>query len=92
MLTLPVLPCADENFMVKASETKISLHDHQQEGDHHDDACSPFCHCTCCAVFSVNHYSADASLLIIQCRSYISFVPGDLFQYASPVWQPPQIG
>jgi hypothetical protein len=93
-LGLSVLPCADEGFVMNAGNAKTAVteqHNHQQEQEH-KDACSPFCHCTCCAGFSINHpFAIASSLILVDNRSYTSHQPGNLFEYSSPIWQPPQL-
>lgn len=92
VLALPVLPCADDGADADKSKTGIVKQNTHQEEQEHDDACSPFCHCTCCAGFSINHlFDAVSSLVIIDNKSYTSYLPDNLIAYSPPVWQPPQL-
>lgn len=94
VLALSILPCADEGFTMKEGKAKTEItkqHD-QQEEQKHNDACSPFCHCTCCAGFSINHFFVAVSSLIgSDSKFYTSYLPGNPIQYSPPVWQPPKI-
>lgn len=94
MLALPLLPCADDEAFLTTDKAKAEIlkqNDHDQEQEH-NDACSPFCHCTCCAGFSIHHFVAvSASLLLNNGRSYTSYLPDDLIEHSSAIWQPPQL-
>jgi hypothetical protein len=94
MLVLSILPCADEGIDMKEEKvkTEITSQHSQQEDQEHNDACSPFCHCTCCAGFSINHpFAAESSLILIDNKFYTSYLPENLIKFSSPVWQPPKI-
>jgi hypothetical protein len=93
-LGLSVLPCADEGFVMNTNNAKTAItgqHNHQQDQEH-KDACSPFCHCTCCAGFSINHpFVSVSSLSVIESKIYTSWFSENLFEYSSSIWQPPQL-
>ena len=94
LLALSILPCADEDFAMKEgkAKTEIAKQHEQQEDPGHDDACSPFCHCTCCSGFSISHFFAAASsLMLMNSKCYTSYLPGNPIQYSPPIWQPPKI-
>jgi hypothetical protein len=93
MLTLPVLPCADDaEAPADKVKTEIVKQNGQQQEQEHNDVCSPFCHCTCCAGFSIHHYfTTSASLLLNSRKSYTTYLPDDLIEHSSPIWQPPQL-
>ena len=92
ILSLSCLPCGDVNIsVVKEGKAKYELAK-CADGDQHDDDCSPFCHCSCCASFSIHHQVAIAQ------PAYPSFVPlhatrylESIRQVSIPVWQPPQL-
>jgi hypothetical protein len=94
VLTLSCLPCADDVFATNAGKNKletIQQATHQDNQDH-NDACSPFCYCSCCSGLSINHFPAEASsLVVIDNKIYSSYLPGHLIEYSSPIWQPPQL-
>lgn len=94
VLTLSILPCADEGSITKKgkAKTEITKQHSQQEDQEHNDACSPFCQCTCCAGSSINHFfDAASSLALIDSKLYTSYLSEDLFEYSPPIWQPPQL-
>ena len=94
LLVLSVLPCADGTYEIKDSnvQSSIAIHQDQQNDQEHKDTCTPFCHCTCCAGTSINHFFAStSSLMIFEDVNYSTYLPINLFDFSPPVWQPPQI-
>ncbi len=93
-LILSILPCADEGSAMKECKVKTEFTEQHNEQDHpeHNDTCSPFCHCTCCAGFSINQlFATESSLILIDSKLYTSYLSEDLFEYSPPIWQPPQL-
>jgi len=94
MLGLSCLPCADA-FAAGHDEIKTEMlkSDDQQEHNDHEDACSPFCHCACCANYSMsNPQSFIAALPSFDNKSYTSYLSDNIIEVSLPVWQPPKIG
>ncbi len=92
VLALSVMPCADAGA-IEEGKVKSAISKTTDQQDHDDsDACSPFCHCSCCAGFSINH--VIASIIIIPpygCNPTGSFLPANVTEVVLPIWQPPQI-
>lgn len=57
------------------------------------DLCSPFCHCACCAGFSIIKNKVEIVLKpYFQFKhSYASCIPSEVIEISLPVWQPPQL-
>jgi len=94
MLVLPALPCEDDAETANAckAKTEIVKQTGPQEGQEHNDSCSPFCHCTCCACFSINHFFAGSTFLIFpDTKAYISYLPENINEVSYSIWQPPKI-
>ena len=93
VLALSVMPCADAGAAIKDSKAKSGITKTTGRQDHNDaDACSPFCHCACCAGFSINHLIASINIIppyINTTKS--SFLHSDIIEVVLPIWQPPQI-
>ncbi len=93
VLALSVMPCADTCTAYNDGKAKSEITQTTDRQDHNDaEACSPFCHCACCAGFSINPFIA--SIIIIPfyaSNSSCSFLPADVIKVALPIWQPPQI-
>ena len=93
VLAFSVIPCADSDSL--GSEAKYELaqtmpHDNDQD---HNDACSPFCICSCCAGFSVvAKLLVTPTLFIPYQTAHTAYISERLFSIALPIWQPPQLG
>ncbi len=87
-LWMNAIPCADA--ALGKSETTISAT--ETGGDLHDDACSPFCNCSCCSNFSIPVYQTFESITKIALSNYSLNSSDKLFEISLPIWQPPQLG
>jgi hypothetical protein len=95
VLALSCLPCADAACAMNSdnARTELAKMPAQQHDEHHNDACSPFCHCTCCASFSINYSVATISVLMLyNSKSFATYLPDNIIEVSLPVWQPPQLG
>ena len=94
VLALSCLPCADGAYVLNVDKTKAELVKaltQQNEGDH-NDACSPFCHCTCCAGFSINHiFTSVNSVNFLPAKNFTFYLQVNINEISLPVWQPPQL-
>lgn len=91
VLSFSIIPCADGVSFAKEESGKYSQTKTSQD-EPHDDACSPFCICTCCAVFSVTCTVAAFSAVTIPFKTKHSlFLEARTNSIASAIWQPPQI-
>jgi len=93
VLALSIMPCADKEAAFTKSrknmETVKALH--QQACPLNDD-CSPFCQCSCCAGFSINHFIAAIPVLPVQTSiSITQYLASKIAALALPIWQPPQL-
>lgn len=93
ILALTVMPCADQDNAENDSRTKTELSkSNQQKDSPQQDDCSPFCHCTCCAGFSINHFIASISYLSpYQGKAVPAYLPSAVIEIALPIWQPPKL-
>lgn len=93
ILSLSCLSCADESSLASINENvKTEIAQSQHNNDDHEDACSPFCHCICCAGCSVNHMIAIVILSAPQSSiDHSSFYHSSIAEFSIPVWQPPQL-
>jgi hypothetical protein len=93
VLALSILPCADKGDVLNRGKAKTQIAEttHEQ-GDQQEDDCSPFCHCTCCATFSINHFIATIIIIPPQDdKTQTAYLPYNVIAVAIPVWQPPQL-
>lgn len=93
VLSLSVMPCADAGAAIKDTKAKTEITKTTDQQDHNDaDACSPFCHCACCAGFSINHFIAALTIIPpYSSTTKSSFLHSDVIEVVLPIWQPPQI-
>lgn len=87
------MPCADGENAINQDKVKASFsktQSHQEES--HDDGCSPFCSCSCCAGFAyiipIKHTSLFTTASAVK---NTLLMPIDLSKVSLPVWQPPQL-
>lgn len=93
VLSLSCLPCGDVNtIVVKEGKATYEL-SKCADGDKHEDDCSPFCHCSCCAGYSIHH---QVAVLQQSCPPSASLHNSRYIQtireVSIPIWQPPQLG
>jgi hypothetical protein len=91
ILTLSFMPCLDSaSEMSSKAKTELSKSNSQGDKDHKDD-CSPFCHCSCCAGFSINHVITSADKPEIVCNKDVdSYMSENIIKVSFSVWQPPR--
>jgi hypothetical protein len=90
VIALSCMPCADAGAVQVAAKMEVKK-SHTPEKNH-NDACTPFCQCACCAGFSINHFIAKiSSPHIIQSSEYSSEFLSSTFTISLPIWQPPQL-
>src|SRR6186713_1661062 len=86
------LPCADGTEYAEKAKSEIVKGSTQQKDKDHEDACSPFCHCTCCAGFSINHFISRLNYTdFTPNRNFSHFLPSKIIEVSLPIWQPPQL-
>lgn len=90
VLVLGCMPCADANpFPSKAQQEVYQTTD---QGHEHNDICSPFCICSCCAGFSFNQpFIEIETFLPQQGADHSAYYIASLIEVSLPIWQPPQL-
>lgn len=97
ILILSCLPCADMEAMPVSNpgtNSTLSIPGNEHSQNHDDiDLCSPFCHCACCAGFSIMQTPAILPQRIEVATSslYVDFSSAEVIEISLPVWQPPQL-
>lgn len=85
------MPCADNAFAKNAGKQAVVKATHQQDNGF-KDACSPFCQCSCCAGFSINHFVPPVFIApVFSDNPKSSFLSSEVIEVALPIWQPPQL-
>ena len=91
LLTLSCIPCSEA--CNTDSALKISACSNQKSHKHNDEACTPFCTCSCCAASAYYQPLVKPQLLkpVIQIKKYpvcnVSFLSHEF----SAIWQPPKL-
>jgi len=89
ILALSVMPCAD-GFIDGKPMAEIAENQSHSEEDH-PDACSPLCHFSCCAGFSINHFiPCVKNRLCYRSSPTISFLIPEITGASFSFWQPPR--
>ena len=94
VVVLSCIPCADRAIAGGKEEVKAAL---VTQGDghedcEHEDACSPFCNCTCCTSFSMNFIAVFSTCLPEVFNQYFSpYQVDNTLEISLPIWQPPQL-
>ncbi len=93
VLALSVLPCADSSNAATDSKAKtVTAKSNQQKDNPQQDDCSPFCHCTCCAGFSINHFIAVINLRLLPIsKTATAYFSAKTNNITLPIWQPPKL-
>lgn len=90
IIALSCVPCSDAPAFLTKAKQEISKT--QNHSDSKSDQCSPFCICSCCAGFYVNHtFFQYSSLNILSKPTYAAFLPYFIVEFPSAIWQPPQL-
>ncbi|MBL7697858.1 MAG: hypothetical protein JNK79_06850 [Chitinophagaceae bacterium] len=90
VLGMSSMPCNDD--LDTSGVVKDGYAASQGETQQHREACSPFCHCSCCASFS---FVGNVPAVKIP-QSYHPGIAsiynaGAVIEISLPVWQPPQL-
>jgi len=87
ILLLTAQPCADAPMGRHAQDAPIS-----KNSTNHDDQCSPFCTCNCCASAMVCHVQAvDFKVTTIVREHFTAYPSLTVTQRSGDIWQPPQL-
>jgi len=88
VLSFSLIPCADG--ATPKDEPPYSLAGTTSDDEPHDDACSPFCICSCCAGFSLTTVAiAQLPFIASYETNHSSFIPARTNSIAASIWQPP---
>ena len=87
------MPCADTDNAGSDRKAKATVSKSNQQRDNpQQDDCSPFCQCSCCAGFCINHIITSIEITTPgESKIQPVFLPAGILDIALPVWQPPQL-
>jgi hypothetical protein len=97
ILALPLFPCGDKDDCIdEKAETSIAKQNNteQQNHEHEDENCSPFCTCMCCGQVITNLFypvNSDINKKYFISKSTSSYNNNfRLPSYLDRIWQPPK--
>ena len=100
VLALSFFPCEEADINAEGSMQHREVYHNaakkttapDDHGGDHKDNCSPFCHCSCCAGFSMNHQLAELTTNLAPYNpAYASHYLMAVREVSIPIWQPPQL-
>lgn len=93
VLVLSVMPCGDKGSAEYSDKVKTEIaKSAAPQSDPQQGNCSPFCHCTCCAGFSINHFiAAIFSLQPYTDKANAAYLSDYPVEVTIPIWQPPKL-
>lgn len=91
------MPCSDVNAKsISGDHSQISTNAESSHSDEKDDACSPFCFCSCCQIAVIAFKIEPLLEIPTQVQFYfpnkILFQKNNIaYQVYDHIWQPPKI-
>ncbi len=90
-LALSFVPCSDTAALNEVHDNTELSNSNQQHSHSEHDACSPFCHCSCCSSLSFIQKINFLYPAQVVNQIKIKHLPSQIFEVTIPVWQPPQL-
>ncbi len=86
---LAFTPCSDKEDCNEVNHEQTAQN---QNHEHQDEACTPFCVCSCCATHVVNTtFQNQFVIASIEVSSYREIPTSKVQGAVLPIWQPPQL-
>lgn len=92
VLGLSFMPCSDGMSLVKTKKNSTESVKSLPGQNEHEDACSPFCHCSCCAGCAYVHHMTELSAIPSNFpANYPVYSTAQIISISFAIWQPPQV-
>ncbi|TCK80918.1 hypothetical protein C8N28_2673 [Albibacterium bauzanense] len=94
MVLLSLAPCGDKkDCKINSTQpSSISIADHSSEGSHTEEACTPFCSCSCCSISMLKSNNVYPTKINEEHRDInINYSNARLPLTAHSIWQPPKL-
>ncbi len=92
ILVLNITPCDDEPTSLNAGTTEISYQLQDDHSHNEADLCSPFCHCSCCQVVTMELKSSVFEPLQLPFSKENFFLPErQTTNFLGAILQPPRV-
>jgi hypothetical protein len=84
------MPCGDKDDCNEATHSQQTAQ--KEHHEHQDEACTPFCVCSCCAS-PILHSNVSQDFIVINEMSTVASQPKGLKLLSAfvSIWQPPKI-
>jgi hypothetical protein len=93
LLGMSCIPCSDTTECNVSPQVEVLASNNHQEHNHTQEACTPFCTCSCCAaLFFYNPLNkVEAAKIFFQSEKYP--LQNEVFdiEVSNFIWQPPKI-
>lgn len=92
VLVLNLVPCADVHESTHEG-TRVTVASHEHPSDNAvEDACTPFCHCSCCAASAVVRLTTTLKTPFNSFKTAaILYMEGSYADVSTSIWQPPKL-
>ena len=92
VLGLSFIPCADAPLSSSDDKSKTEINRQDKQDGDHEDNCSPFCNCDCCAHYPLSYiHSLETGFVAIAVKTYKSYLSNSIIEVSLSIWQPPQL-
>jgi hypothetical protein len=94
VLLLPALPCSDPNECRETAATEAPVNDTGNHKQHDEEACSPFCNCSCCGQIFTPVLHLNRIAIVKQTAQKQQYFYQDISlssDFLGTIWQPPKV-
>jgi hypothetical protein len=93
ILGMSCVPCSDSKECTVSSEVIVSTSNDHQEHKHSQEACTPFCTCSCCAASAYYNHLDKVKVIHItfQSEKYPLHIENFHSEVSYSIWQPPKV-
>jgi hypothetical protein len=89
-ISLAIVPCGDKDDCNEIKHEQCSQSDNKEP--HSDEACTPFCVCSCCAThFVVKSFQSLQNQIAVINTVYTVHPESKTSAAVIPIWQPPKL-
>lgn len=83
------MPCGDKDDCNEVNHAQTAQ---AQDHEHQDEACTPFCVCSCCAAhFLIKDFQTGIDQVAVINTIYTVLPESKITSAIIPIWQPPKL-
>jgi hypothetical protein len=84
------MPCGDKDDCNEANHSELTTQ--KEHHEHQDEACTPFCVCSCCTTHILHANENNTTTILTEIASvYTQQLGVKLPTTVTPIWQPPKL-